>query len=141
MKQIIEQQTIYRTATLFLKNENAGDVSDTVNLLESSRNRVAMLHDKFGQVFVKDNQAKKYPDTPSEVYEVVDTFIGDHNETQNTSHVYGTDMRGWAKGDIIEVQEWDYIPSEMAIRGYNNRFFIIGDVDFDEFKISTGEFL
>ena len=141
MKQIVENKTIYRTATLFLKKENAGDVQDTVSLIESSRNRSAMLFDKFNQVFVKDNQSKKYEDTSNEVYEAVDTFIGDHNKTQNSSKVYGMNMRDWKKGDIIQVQEWAYNAEAMSVQGRVNRFFVIGDVDFDEFKFSTGEFL
>jgi len=141
MKQITANKTIYRTATLFLKNENVGDVHDTINLMETSRNRVAILNDKFSQVFVKDNQAKKYEDTPNEAYEAADKFIGDHNKTQGSSSVYGIEMRGWEKGDIVEVQEWAYDPEAMQVQGKTLRFFVIGDIDFDEFIISTGEFL
>lgn len=141
MKQIVENKIIYRTATLFLKKENAGDVQDTISLIESSRNRSAMLFDAFNQVFVKDNQSKKYEDTPNEVYEAIDTFIGDHNKTQNSSKVYGMNMRDWKKGDIIQVQGWAYNAEAMSVQGCVNRFFVIGDVDFDEFRFSTGEFL
>lgn len=141
MKQIVANKTIYRTATLFLKNENVGDVQDTINLMETSRNRVAALGDKFSQVFVKHNQAKKYEDTSNGVYEAVDTFIGDHNKTQRSSNVYGIEMRDWTKGDIVEIQEWAYNPKVMAVHGKTLRHFVIGDIDFDEFIISTGEFL
>jgi len=142
MKQITANETIYRTAELFLKNENVGDVKDTIKLIQNSKNRSYDLTSKFSQVFVRSGFSVKYPETRNGIYEMVDTFVDDHNkETKQYSEVYGTTMRDFAVGDIIQIQEWSYNEKEMSIWGDRNRFFIIDDVDFSEFNFATGELL
>ena len=131
MKQITAGQTVYRTATLFLKKENVGNEQDSVSIIENSKNlSYTVMSDKFAQVFTKDNHFKKYeaPDN-EDWYEgniVCDKFVGDHNETRDSSKVYGTEMRGFAVGDIVQIQEWSYNEKAMGIQGSVNRFFMIG---------------
>lgn len=147
MSQMIKpNEVIYRTATLFLKKENAGNEEDSINIIENSKNMSYTLYsDKFAQVFEEEGRDKKYraPENADsyEVNMVCDRFVGDHNDKMNTSKVHGMKMREFAVGDIIHIQEWVYDEEAMQIYGRVNRFFMIGKHDFDEFKFSTGEFL
>lgn len=149
MNQITINQTVYRTATLFLKENDAGsdkaNVMESIKAFETVKNKIALLNDKYAQVFTKDNVAKKYPTGANEDWYAgnmtCDKFVGDHNATMDTSKVYGMPMRGFKAGDIVELQEWTWEQEEMDVRGYVHRYFVIGENDFDEFNIATGEFL
>ena len=149
MKQMLVNQTIYRTATMFLKKSDAGsdkaNVMESIHAFENTKNKIAMLHDNYMQVFTKDHMSKKYPTSADEDWYAgnmtCDKFVGDHNATMDSSTVYGMSMRKFKAGDIVQLQEWTWEEEIMEVRGYVNRFFVVGENDFDEFNIVTGEFL
>lgn len=149
MTQIVINKTVYRTATMFLKKSDAGsdkkNVAESINAFESAKNKIAMLHDNYMQVFTENHESKKYPTSANEDWYagniICDQFVGDHNATMDSSTVYGMPMRKFKAGDLVQIQEWTWEEEIMEVRGYVNRFFIVGENDFDEFNIVTGEFL
>lgn len=147
-KTITANETIYRTATIYLKNADSGsdsqNVQDSVDMVETSVNKIASMHDKYSQVFTKNNESKKYSVDIEDFYSanmVCDVFVGDHNRTMDSSHVHGIEMRGFKVGDIVEINEWAYDEESMGIRGKRPRFFIIDEMDFSEFDIVKGEMI
>lgn len=142
---IVPNQVIYRTGTLYLKKNNVGDFEDSAKILKVADNKIYAIDQTFNQVFLLSGFDVKYPQTKHGVYEMIDNFVGDHNnETKFYSRVYGFESdfpREFKVGDYIEIQEWGYDPKEMGIREIGHRFFLIDEVDFSEFNIRTGELL
>jgi len=142
---IVPYEVIYRTAHLFLKNKNVGDFEDSANILKKAVNKIYAIDQTFNQVFLLSGFETKYPETRNGIYEMIDKFVGNHNdETKFYSRVYGFELefaRNFKVGDYIEVQEWGYDPKEMGIMEVGHRFFLIDETDFSEFNIRTGELL
>ncbi len=165
MSQTTEQKIKSRSVTIFLKRDNVGNEADTVKLIEGiNESRVYKLngkvvdpkkisfgkliqtdvsgvsgwhryHEAFAQVFTVNTNPKAYKYDSGDIYEVINNAYGDAQKELGVVH--GIDMREATVGDYIQVQEWGYEGVQVG----RIRNFMISEVDFDEFDISTGEFL
>jgi hypothetical protein len=150
-----------RSATVFLKKDSALDSikliegigekrthtlnGKVVDIKNMSMNEIIQtevtgvngwhrFNDAFAQVFTNGERIFDFPNGNEDIFKVLDDTFGIAKKAMG--EVFEMEMRPIDIGDVIQISEWGFDGIAVSLR-----HFVVTDVDFEEFKRATGEFL